>query len=95
MHALCEKYRVITVDLRGHGNSSKAWDGHTMLGQIRVPTLLFFGVGGNTFLPKTGEYMKKQIPESKLVIYEKSGHCLHLEETEKFNLELHRRLNSQ
>jgi len=231
VHALCEKYRVITLDLRGHGNSSKAWDGHTvpqygrdirnfimrlhlknvvligwsigcaviqeylkqfggadlkgivfddqspyffkepgwklglkrgnftpqdfhdymtslqtnryslcvngfknyfykppseemlhwltqesfrtptalgacitydlchrdyrpMLKQIRVPTLLFFGVGGNTFLPETGEYMKKQIPESRLVIYEKSGHCLHLEETEKFNRELQRWVNS-
>lgn len=58
------------------------------LRKIRVPTLLFFGVGGNTFLPETGEYMKKQIPESKLVIFEKSGHCLHLEEKEKFNREL-------
>lgn len=58
------------------------------LKQIRLPTLLFFGVGGNTFLPETGEYMKKQIPESKLVIFEKSGHCLHLEEKEKFNREL-------
>ena len=231
VHALCEKYRVITLDLRGHGNSSKAWDGHTvpqygrdirhfimrlhlknvvligwsigcaviqeyikqfgrtdlkgivfddqspyffkeagwklglkrgnftpkdlhtyiiglqtdryslsvhgfkdyfykpppeellnwliresfrtptalgacinydlgyrhyrpMLRQIRVPTLLFFGVGGNVFLPETGDYMKKQIPESKLVIFEKSGHCLHLEETEKFNRELRRWLNS-
>ena len=28
--ALCDEYRVITVDLRGHGNSSKAWDGHTV-----------------------------------------------------------------
>lgn len=64
------------------------------LKQIRLPTLLFFGVGGNTFLPETGEYMKKQIPESKLVIFEKSGHCLHLEESKKFNRELERWLAS-
>lgn len=69
-------------------------DFRPMLKQIRVPTLLFFGVGGNTFLPETGEYMKKQIPESKLVLFEKSGHCLHLEETEKFNRELARWVSS-
>ncbi len=69
-------------------------DFRPMLKQIRVPTLLFFGVGGNTFLPETGKYMRNQIRGSKLVIFEKSGHCLHLEETKKFNRELEQWVSS-
>ena len=62
----------------------KDWDRTSLLGRIKVPTLIT--VGGHDELPiACSEAIHKGIPGSRVVVFEKSAHCAHLEETEKYN----------
>jgi len=62
----------------------KDWDRTSLLGRIKVPTLIT--VGGHDELPLAcSETIHKGIPGSRVVLFEKSAHCAHLEETEKYN----------
>ena len=62
----------------------KDWDRTSLLGRIKVPTLIT--VGGFDELPLAcSETIHKGIPGSRVVLFEKSAHCAHLEETEKYN----------
>jgi len=63
-------------------------DYRDMLPKIKVPVLLAYGGGSQLFPPEVSEYMKKNIKNSKLVIFEKSGHNILYEEPEKLNNEL-------
>ncbi|MHA1580086.1 MAG: alpha/beta fold hydrolase [Candidatus Freyarchaeota archaeon] len=63
-------------------------DYRDVLPKISVPVLLAHGGGSQLFPPWVGEYMKENIKNSNLVIFEKSGHNILFEEPEKLNREL-------
>lgn len=58
------------------------------LPKIKMPTLILHGKKDKICSFDLAGIMKKGIPDSKLIAFEKSGHSLCLEETEKFNNEL-------
>ncbi len=58
------------------------------LEKVTVPTLLLYGEQSKLCPKGLGDWMQKQIPDSKLVMFEESGHCPFWEEPEKFNREL-------
>ncbi len=57
------------------------------LKKIDVPTLLSHSNGGEMYNVAHGEYMRDNIKNSTLVMYEDCGHSLFLEDPEKFNRE--------
>jgi pimeloyl-ACP methyl ester carboxylesterase len=63
-------------------------DYRDILPKIKVPVLLAYAGDSQIQTPGVGEYMKENIKNSKLVIFEKSGHLLLYEEPEKLNNEL-------
>ncbi|WP_431803880.1 alpha/beta fold hydrolase [Halobacillus andaensis] len=65
-----------------------AVDYRETLSNVDIPTLICFGRDDKFFPVAAGEYIQKRIPGSKLVPFEKSSHCLFLEEPDKFNKEL-------
>lgn len=56
--------------------------------KITIPTLIMHGKKDKICSFDLAEQMKASILNSHLVVFEKSGHSLFLEETEKFNREL-------
>jgi non-heme chloroperoxidase len=58
------------------------------LQKIKVPTLILHGKKDKICSFDLAGIMKRGIADSKLIAFEKSGHSLCLEETEKFNNEL-------
>lgn len=58
------------------------------LAKIKLPTLIMHGKKDKICSFDLAEQMKAGIPESRIIAFEKSGHSLFLEETEKFNREL-------
>jgi pimeloyl-ACP methyl ester carboxylesterase len=50
-----------------------------------TPTLLCFGRDGKTTPLEAGEHLREILPNSRLVVFEESGHCPFLEEPGKFN----------
>jgi len=56
--------------------------------KITIPTLIMHGKKDKICSFDLAEQMKAGIQNSQLVVFEKSGHSLFLEETEKFNSEL-------
>ncbi|MCO5252321.1 MAG: alpha/beta hydrolase [Candidatus Kapabacteria bacterium] len=58
------------------------------IAKISIPTLIMHGKKDKICSFDLAEQMKAGIQDSKLVIFENSGHSLFLEETEKFNSEL-------
>lgn len=58
------------------------------LEKISMPTVIMHGKKDKICSFDLAEQMKLGIPNSQLVIFEKSGHSMFLEETEKFNSEL-------
>jgi non-heme chloroperoxidase len=58
------------------------------LAKITIPTLIMHGKKDKICAFDLAEQMKASILNSHLVVFEKSGHSLFLEETEKFNREL-------
>lgn len=58
------------------------------LEKIKIPTLILHGKNDKICSFDLAEQMKAGISDSKLVVFEKSGHSLFLEETKKFNTEL-------
>ena len=64
-------------------------DYRRILPRIEIPVLLAYSGKGLICFPKHGEYMKDHIGDnSRLVIFHECGHCLFLEDPEKFNREL-------
>ncbi len=74
--------------------SMSLMDYRDVLPKITVPVLLAYGGGSQLYIPGVSEYMKKNIKNSKLVIFEKSGHNILYEESEKLNKELRRFIQS-
>lgn len=60
-------------------------DYRDLLDQFHVPVLLCYGSQSWLYPGKVGEYLHQHIPNSTLVMFEKSGHCPPLEEPRKFN----------
>jgi pimeloyl-ACP methyl ester carboxylesterase len=58
------------------------------LEKVTVPTLLLYGAQSKLFPEDLGGWLQDQIPDSKLVMFEESGHCPFWEEPEKFNREV-------
>jgi non-heme chloroperoxidase len=56
--------------------------------KIIIPTVIMHGKKDKICSFDLAKQMKLGIPDSKLVIFKKSGHSLFLEETDKFNSEL-------
>lgn len=63
-------------------------DLRTDMAKITIPTLIIHGKKDKICSFDLAEQMKLGIPNSRLVAFEKSGHSMFLEETEKFNAEL-------
>jgi non-heme chloroperoxidase len=59
-----------------------------VLTEVSVPTLLLYGEQSKLFPEGLGEYMQKQVSDSRLITFEESGHCPFWEEPEKFNQEV-------
>jgi pimeloyl-ACP methyl ester carboxylesterase len=60
-------------------------DYRPVLTKISIPTLLCFGRDEKLISLGAAKHLQESIAESKLVIFEKSGHCPFLEESERFN----------
>ena len=57
--------------------------------KVPVPTVFMYGRNNNMTLPtELGRWMHGQLPGSKFVSFDKSGHSVFWEEPEKFNREL-------
>ena len=60
-------------------------DYRDLLPSVDVPTLICWG-RHDTLLPVSGaSYMNQLIPQARVTLFEDSGHCPFLEESEKFN----------
>jgi pimeloyl-ACP methyl ester carboxylesterase len=56
--------------------------------KIDFPTRVFFGTDPKMYNIRQGEYLARAIPDTRLVVFESSGHVPMLEEPDKFNREL-------
>lgn len=63
---------------------TEEWDLTTRLGEISAPTLILVGRDDFICPPSQSKLMHERIPNSELVIFEKSGHFAHVEEPEAF-----------
>jgi pimeloyl-ACP methyl ester carboxylesterase len=63
------------------------------LPKIKIPTLIFSALQDQIVSHKLGVYMSENIPTSRLVVFEKSGHAGFVEEKDKFNAEFIKFLN--
>jgi proline iminopeptidase len=61
----------------------KAWDRIDRLGEITVPTLITVG-RYDEITPACAETIHRGIANSRVVVFENSAHCSHLEETEAY-----------
>lgn len=53
---------------------------------VTVPTLVCFGGAEGKLVPvEAGEFLAEQLPDARLVVFDQSGHCPFLEETDRFN----------
>jgi proline iminopeptidase len=60
------------------------WDLTPRLGEISAPTLILVGEDDFICPPSRAKIMHERIPNSELVIFEKSGHFPHVEKPEAF-----------
>ena len=60
-------------------------DYRTLVPEFSAPTLLCFGRDSKMMPVEAGEHLRGVLPNSRLVIFEESGHCPFLEESERFN----------
>lgn len=61
----------------------KDWDRTAQLGEIRVPTMITVG-RYDEITPNCAETLHAGIAGSELHVFEQSGHCAHLEESERY-----------
>lgn len=64
------------------------WEAGENLGRINVPTLLMVGEKDKRVPPHFSHLLHSMIPNSRLIIVEKAGHCLPLECYEVVNKEI-------
>jgi pimeloyl-ACP methyl ester carboxylesterase len=56
-------------------------------GNIKVPTLVLCGAHDPLREPGFGASLQKQIPGSRLIVFENGGHCPQIDDPERFNRE--------
>jgi len=76
---------VISVEAAEAGDAIiEDWDFTSRLGEISVSTLILVGRDDFVCPPSQAKIMHEGIPNSQLVVFEKSGHFAHVEEPEAF-----------
>ena len=87
-----ERDRLITESMRADRATAMRTlmdaveqDYRGVLPEISVPTLLLMGAHSTSTTPHVREVFATTIPDSTLVVFEDSGHCLMFEEPEKFS----------
>ena len=63
---------------------TEEWDFTPRLGEIRTPTLVLVGREDVICPPSQSKIMHEGIPDSELVVFERSGHFVYVEEAEAF-----------
>lgn len=58
--------------------------------EISVPTNIFWGKHDTLFPYQTAEFLKENIKDSEICIFENAGHCPHLEVPKKFSEKLNK-----
>lgn len=61
----------------------KGWDRTSRLGEIRAPTLITVG-RYDEITPNCAETLHREIAGSEIHVFERSGHCAHLEEPDEY-----------
>ena len=60
-------------------------DYRPLLAGIDVPALLLYGAHSTSSTPYLRKYLEQAIPQARLEVFADSGHCLMIEEAERFN----------
>jgi len=63
-------------------------DYRPVLDKVTVPTLLCFERDEKIIPTAAGEYLRDNMSDARLIIFEDSGHCLFIEEADRFNQEV-------
>ncbi len=71
--------------LAGLWGSLTAQDFRAELGALDLPALVAHGAHSQLYDPAVGEDLAARLPASQRLLFEHSGHALHLEEPERFN----------
>ena len=76
---------ILSVEAADAGAAnSEGWDLTPRLGEISAPTLILVGEDDFICPPSRAKIMHERIPDSELVVFERSGHFAHAEEPEAF-----------
>ena len=79
---MSEEYIIETEDLTriyGNGDEVRA---------LAVPSLIVHGALSHLYSDEASEWMERNIPNSRRVVFTNSGHAPHLEEPDRFNEEI-------
>jgi proline iminopeptidase len=76
---------IVSVEAAEAGEAIlEGWDLTPCLGAITAPTLILVGEDDFICPPSRAKIMHERIPDSELVVFERSGHFAHAEEPEAF-----------
>jgi proline iminopeptidase len=76
---------ILSVEATEVGEAiTEEWDVRPRLGEISAPTLILVGRDDFICPPSQAKIMHERIPNSELVVFEKSGHFAPVEEPEAF-----------
>jgi proline iminopeptidase len=76
---------IVSVEAAQAGDAiTEEWDLTPRLSEISAPTLILVGEDDFICPPSRAKIMHERIPNSELVVFEKSGHFAHVEEPEAF-----------
>jgi non-heme chloroperoxidase len=69
-------------------------DYRPVLERVTVPSLVVVGRDEKLVPVAAGKYVAERLPDARLLVFERSGHCPFLEEPERFNEEVDRFIRS-
>jgi proline iminopeptidase len=76
---------IVSVEAAEAGEAiTEGWDLTSRLSEISAPTLILVGRDDFICPPSQAMIMHEGIPNSELVVFERSGHAAHVEEPESF-----------
>jgi len=76
---------IVCIEAADAGHAiTEEWDLTARLGEICAPTLILVGRDDFVCPPSQAKIMHERIPNSELVVFEKSGHFAPVEEPEAF-----------
>lgn len=85
LHARVFAAMVLSIDAHEAGWSMlEGWDVTPRLGEIRAPTLILVGRDDFITPPSRAKIMHEGIPNSEMVVLERSGHWAYLEEPDAY-----------